>query len=336
MKGAGTMQKKLLGITIGDPSGVGPEIALKIFRHADVLSTCHPVLYGDEYVLKRVAPIVGHRMPLAVIGDPREARTGVVNLVSTNALNEPYDFATVQGKCGHAAFTYIERAIGDALAGKIEAVVTGPIHKEALHEGGHDYSGHTEIFADLTGTTNYAMLLTGGPMRVIHVSTHVSLRQACDRATKERVLTVIRLAHDVVRGLGVANPRIAVAGLNPHSGEGGLFGDEELSQIIPAIEAARSEGMDVTGPVPPDTVFVKHRNGDSDIVVAMYHDQGHIPLKLVDFMGGVNITVGLPIIRTSVDHGTAYGKAGKGTADESSMIAAIQAAVQLAKNATER
>jgi 4-hydroxythreonine-4-phosphate dehydrogenase len=169
-------------------------------------------------------------------------------------------------------------------------------------------------------------------LAVIHVSTHVALREACDRATKERVLTVIRLADKAVKALGVPEPRIAVAGLNPHSGESGLFGHEEIEEIIPAIEAARGEGMNVTGPVPPDTVFVKTLRGESDIVVAMYHDQGHIPLKITDFMGGVNVTVGLPIIRTSVDHGTAYGKAGKGTADESSMVSAVRAAVQFARN----
>lgn len=326
------MTKPIIGITVGDPSGAGPEISVKTLKNPEVLSSCLPVLYGDEYVLRRVLSIVRSDMPLAVIEDPREAREGRINLISSGVVNEPYEFAKVQGKCGQAAFAYIKHAIEDALAEKIDAVVTGPIHKEALHEGGVNYSGHTEIFADLTGTENYAMLLTGGGIRVIHVSTHVSLRQACDRVKKERILAVIRLANDAVKGLGVPAPRIAVAGLNPHSGENGLFGDEEMKEISPAIEAARSEGMDVTGPVPPDTVFVKALKGDSDIVVAMYHDQGHIPLKLTDFMGGVNITVGLPIIRTSVDHGTAYGKAGKGTADEASMLAAVRAAVQFVQN----
>ena len=326
------MTKPIIGITVGDPSGVGPEISVKTLKNQEVLSSCLPVLYGDEYALRRVLSIVRSDMPLAVIEDPGEAREGRINLLSSGVVNEPYEFAKVQGKCGRAAFAYIKHAIEDALSKKIDAVVTGPIHKEALHEGGVNYSGHTEIFADLTGTKNYAMLLTGGGIRVIHVSTHVSLRQACDRAKKERILAVIRLADDAVKGLGVPAPRIAVAGLNPHSGENGLFGDEEMKEISPAIEAARSEGMDVTGPVPPDTVFVKALKGDSDIVVAMYHDQGHIPLKLTDFMGGVNITVGLPIIRTSVDHGTAYGKAGKGTADEASMLAAVRAAVQFVQN----
>lgn len=326
------MKKPFIGITIGDPSGSGPEISLKALRHEEVFASCTPILYGDEYVLRRAMSILGSETPVHVLADPKEACDGVVNVVSPGALDEPWEFAKVQGKCGRAAFEYIKRAIKDALGGSLDAVVTGPINKEALHEGGIPYSGHTEIFADLTGTKNYAMLLTGGDIRVIHVSTHISLREACDRVKRERVLSVIRLADEATKGLGVTKPRIAVAGLNPHSGESGLFGAEEIDEIIPAIEEARREGLDVAGPVPPDTVFLKIVKGEFDIVVAMYHDQGHIPLKLTDFMGGVNITVGLPIIRTSVDHGTAFGKAGKGTADESSMLAAIRAAVSLAQN----
>lgn len=326
------MKKPTIGITIGDPSGVGPEISLKALENREVLESCVPVLYGDSRVLERAASIVGCDREIVLLDGPEGAVEGRVNLISLGVPEGPYKFAQVQGECGRAAFAYIKKAIEDAMENKIDAVVTGPINKEALNAGGINYSGHTEIFADLTKTKDYAMLLTGGGIRVIHVSTHVALREACNRAKKARVETVTRLAHSSARGLGVKNPRIAVAGLNPHSGEGGLFGREEIEEIIPAIEATKNEGLDVAGPVPPDTVFVKLLNGDFDIVVAMYHDQGHIPLKLTDFMGGVNITVGLPIIRTSVDHGTAYGKAGKGTADESSMVAAVRAAVQLAFN----
>jgi 4-hydroxythreonine-4-phosphate dehydrogenase len=326
------MRKPVIGITIGDPSGVGPEISLKALENREVAESCVPVLYGDAAVLERAAAIVGSKREMLLLDDPTRAQEGKINLISLGVPEGPCDFARVQGECGRAAFAYIKKAIEDAMEHKIDAVVTGPINKEALNAGGINYSGHTEIFADLTKTKDYAMLLTGGGIRVIHVSTHVSLREACDRAKKERIGTVIRLAGSSARGLGVKKPRIAVAGLNPHSGEGGLFGREEIEEIIPAIEEAKSAGLDVTGPVPPDTVFVKLLKDDFDIVVAMYHDQGHIPLKLTDFMGGVNITVGLPIIRTSVDHGTAYGKAGKGTADESSMVAAVGAAVQLALN----
>jgi len=201
-----------------------------------------------------------------------------------------------------------------------------------MNMAGMHYAGMTEVFAELTGTKDYAMMLTGGPLKVIHVSTHLSMREAVERVRKERVLRVIRLADASLLDLGYARRRIAVAGLNPHSGENGLFGTEEAQEVVPAIEAAKGEGLDVAGPVPPDTVFMKAATGMFDIVVAMYHDQGHIPLKLLDFMGGVNVTVGIPVIRTSVDHGTAFDIAGKGTADETSMAKAIELGVQFALN----
>lgn len=320
-----------VGITIGDPSGVGPEIVLKALKNQGVLESCVPVLYGDRDVLQRVLPLVGYSRPFMEVSCPADVPEGAVGLVSLGLPSEAYVPGRVQGSCGKAAYAYIERAIQDALSGEIDAVVTAPINKEALRMGGIAYSGHTEIFADLTGSKSYAMLLTSARLRVIHVSTHVSLLEACARVQKDRILTVVRLADEAVQGLGVSRPRIAVAGLNPHSGENGLFGTEEQREIIPAIEAARREGFDVTGPVPPDTVFLKALDGEFDVVVAMYHDQGHIPLKVTDFMGGVNITVGLPIVRTSVDHGTAFDKANTGTADASSLIAAIGSAVRLAK-----
>jgi 4-hydroxythreonine-4-phosphate dehydrogenase len=222
-------------------------------------------------------------------------------------------------------------------------VVTGPINKEAINLAGHHYAGHTEIFADYTHTNNYGMLLSGGGLNVIHVTTHVSMREACDRITTDRVLEVIRLADRALQLMGKTPRRIGVAGCNPHASENGLFGDQEAKGIIPAIEAARAEGLDVTGPAPPDTVFVKALGGVFDVVVAMYHDQGHIPLKLCGFrldqatglftqMSGVNTTIGLPIIRTSVDHGTAYDRAGKNQANEESLVEAIEMAVTFAKN----
>ena len=221
-------------------------------------------------------------------------------------------------------------------------MATAPINKEALHLSGHNFSGHTEIFAHYTGAKEYAMLLVHGPLRVIHCTTHVSLRQACDLVRTPRVLETIRLAARALSELGIRNGRIAVAGLNPHSSDNGLFGEEEAREILPAVEAARAEGLDVTGPVPPDSVFVRALGGEFDIVVAMYHDQGHIPLKLAGFrmdpatgkytsMSGINTTIGLPIIRTSVDHGTAFDRAGRGVANEGSMVEAIEVAVQMAK-----
>jgi len=228
-----------------------------------------------------------------------------------------------------------------AMEGKINGTVTAPIHKEALNLAGISYAGHTEIYASFTGTKDYAMMLVEGDFRVIHVSTHVSLRQAIEQVKTERVLAVIRLAWDMLRRIGIVNPRIAVAGLNPHASDGGLFGDEEQREIAPAVAEARSLGMQVYGPLPPDTCFSITLGGQFDVAVAMYHDQGHIPVKVKGFrwdnkqnkwtsVSGINITLGLPIIRTSVDHGVAFGKAGKGTASEDSMVAAIELAARLA------
>ena len=249
----------------------------------------------------------------------------------------------VSAECGDAAFRYVTKVIELAMAGEIDATVTNAFNKEAVNLAGHHYSGHTEIYAELTGTKNYTMMLAHENLRVVHVSTHVSLREACDRVKKQRVLDVIRIADQACRDLGIEKPRIGVAGLNPHSGEHGLFGREEIDEIIPAIEAAQAEGICADGPVPPDTVFSKARGGWYDIVVAMYHDQGHIPLKVVGFVynhdkkawdavAGVNITLGLPIIRVSVDHGTAFDQAGTGTASELSLRNSIEYAVMFAEN----
>ena len=227
--------------------------------------------------------------------------------------------------CGRCAYLYVEKAIKDALNGRIKAVVTAPLNKEALNKGGYAYEGHTEIFAKLTNTKKYAMMLWSEKLSVIHVSTHCSLKNACERATKERVFDTIELAQQGLQKMGVKTPRIAVAGLNPHSGESGLFGREEIEQIIPAIDKAKKKGWNVDGPISPDVVFLKAYNGDYDIVVAMYHDQGHIPLKLLAFGNGVNITLGLPIVRTSVDHGTAFDIAGKGIANEEDLFYALRA-----------
>lgn len=327
----------VLALTIGDPAGIGPEMACAATRAVEATRRCRCLLYGDERAIRKSMPCVHETRPLNRIEDASAYKRGHINYVDVGALTGDYAFGTVQAACGRAAYAYVERAVMDALAGKVDAVVTGPLNKEALNLGGKAYSGHTEILADLTKTKDYAMLLAGGNLRVIHVSTHCALREACNRATRARVLTVTQLAHNAAQALtGKERPRIAVAGLNPHCGEGGLFGREEIDEIIPAINDALALGLDVTGPVPPDTVYLKANKGEFDIVVAMYHDQGHIPLKLVDFMGGVNITVGLPIIRTSVDHGTAFELAGKGTADDTSMVAAIDAAILLAgKRTTE-
>ncbi len=326
--------KPILGITMGDATGVGPEIIVKSLMERNVYDISRPIVVGDKKIMERAVKIVGADVKCRTIEDPEEGgkEYGFIDIIDLDNLPLDLPFATVDGRAGKAAYEYVERAVKYALAGKIQAVVTAPLHKEALNLGGYHFPGHTEILAHLANTKDYAMMLVGGPLRVIHVTTHVSIRQACDLVKKERVLRVIELANDAVKLLGIPAPRIAVAGLNPHSGEGGLFGQEDIEEITPAIEEAKKRGLDVTGPVPPDTVFYRAAlKNHFDIVVVMYHDQGHIPLKVLGFETGVNVTVGLPYIRTSVDHGTAYGKAGKGTADSQSMSESIYLAVKMAQ-----
>lgn len=338
--------KPIIGITMGDPAGIGSEIALKALAHPEVYARCTPLIIGDITALQSAAAFAGAGVSLRKIKTPAGAGAGATPGqadVLDLALLPPggFTYGRVQPACGEAAYRYIETAIRLALAKELHAVVTGPINKQALNEAGHAYSGHTEIFAHHTGTEKYAMLLTAPGLRVTHVTTHCALREACGRITHARVLDVLRLTHRGLQEMGVATPRIAVAGLNPHSGENGLFGREEIDHIAPAVASARAEGINADGPLPPDTVFVKCRAGAYDATVAMYHDQGHIPLKLCGFrmnaatgrfeaVGGVNCTLGLPIIRTSVDHGTAFDRAGKGEASEESLLDAIDLACTMA------
>jgi len=338
------MSRPILAITMGDPAGVGPEVTVKALGHDEQYKTCVPVVVGDSEALRRAAEICGVNAQIRSIRGPEEARgeAGVIDVVDLGLLKPGgWEYGAVSPLCGEAAFRYVERGIALAMEQRVHAVVTAPLNKAAMNLAGHHYAGHTEIFADLTGTKEYAMMLTSPALRVIHATTHVAMREACDRVTKERVLTVIRLAKEAMEMLGIEKPRIAVAGLNAHCSENGLFGDEEKKWIAPAVEAAKAEGICADGPIPPDTVFVKAMGGMYDIVVAMYHDQGHIPLKLSGFkmdpstglftsMSGVNTTVGLPIIRTSVDHGTAFDRAGRGTANEESMMDAMEMAVTMA------
>lgn len=338
--------RPVIGITMGDPAGVGPEIAIKALAREEIYKECVPVVIGDYEPLKDACEFTNLHLGLREIADVGEAKGayGMVEFINLNFLKPgSWEYKKVSALCGDAAFNYVKKAIELALENKIHAVVTGPISKEAINLAGHHYAGHTEIFADLTNTRDYAMMLANDNLRVVHVTTHVSLQRACDMITGERVLRTIRLANDAMKMLDIKSPRIAVAGLNPHSSENGLFGDEEEKHIIPAIEEARKEGIDVEGPVPPDTVFVKALSGQYDAVVAMYHDQGHIPVKLTGFkidpstgkfteIKGINCTLGLPIIRTSVDHGTAFGKAGEGRANEESLVDAIMMAVKMARH----
>lgn len=339
--------KPVIGITMGDPAGIGPEITLKVFARKELFEKCRPVVVGDAAVLEQAKKFVGlPELKIHAITEVSEAvfSYGTVDVIDLGMVRtEKLVIGEVSGMAGDAAFAYVKKVIELALAGEVDATVTNPLNKEAMNLAGHHYAGHTEIYAEFTNTKHYSMLLAYKDLRVIHVSTHVSLREACDRVKKERVLEVIRLADQACRQMGMEHPRVAVAGLNPHCGEGGLFGTEEIEEITPAVEAARQEGLDVDGPVPPDTVFSKANGGMYDIVVAMYHDQGHIPLKVLGFsynrkegrwnsVEGVNITLGLPIIRTSVDHGTAFDQAGKGVANEASLKNAVDYAIDFASH----
>lgn len=338
--------KTVIGITMGDPAGIGAEIIVKALAEKNVYEKCNPIVIGDRVVMEDAISFCSSRLKLNIINDVTDAKGeyGYIDCIDLGFLKKGgWKYKEASAICGDASFNYVTYAIRLAMENKISAVITAPINKEAINMAGHHYSGHTEIFAEYTGTNDYAMLLASGNLRVIHVSTHVSLREACDRVKKERVLRVIKLADKGMRMLGYKNPIIGVAGLNPHCSENGLFGSEENDEIIPAIEEAKKEGYNVVGPEAPDTVFVKCAGGKYDIVVAMYHDQGHIPLKLSGFkidpatntyvsMSGINCTIGLPIVRASVDHGTAYGKAGDGHANAQSMLDAIYAGIEMAKN----
>jgi len=318
-----------IGITMGDPSGIGPEIIAKLFNERGLGTAA--VVIGDREILERATRIVGGRVLIRIVNHPREAvlKPGVMDVICETELPADLEFGTVSATAGAAAYRYVERAIGYALDGSLRAIVTAPLNKEALQAAGISYPGHTEILAAKSATQNFAMMLSNGELRVLLVTIHMSLAHAIEQITPANELSAIRLAHAAVRRYGIARPRVAVAGLNPHAGENGMFGREDLDAIAPAIAAARREGIDATGPWPGDTVFMRARRGDFDIVVAQYHDQGLIPIKFLGVERGVNVTVGLPFVRTSVDHGTAFEIAGKGTADHSSLHHAFAEAVAL-------
>jgi 4-hydroxythreonine-4-phosphate dehydrogenase len=327
------VQRPLLAITIGDPAGIGPEVVLKALVHADVYERCRPLVIGDRRILERAARWLDQNVHLEVVADPSAGSYDSSRVTLLDLENAPPDHCPVgeeTATSGAAAVGYVFRACDLAMAGAVDAIVTAPLNKAAMNLAGYAYAGHTELLTERTGAQKVSMLLIGPNLRIVHVSTHVALSEAIARVTPARVEEVIQIAHDACRALGIERPRIAVAGLNPHASEGGLFGDEEARRIMPAIEAARSRGLHVSDPQPPDTVFLRATKGLFDIVVAQYHDQGHIPMKLLAFDSGVNVSYGLPIIRTSVDHGTAFDIAGQGIASESSMLAAIDVAIQMA------
>ncbi|WP_370476407.1 4-hydroxythreonine-4-phosphate dehydrogenase PdxA [Tamlana flava] len=338
--------KPKIGISMGDPAGIGPEIIIKTLALKDVYKRSNPLVVGDAQTMRNEAKALKSSLKINAIQNVCDAKFehGTIDVFDLKNVNiEELQPGVVTGMAGKAAFEAVIKNIKLALAKEIDATVTAPINKESIHKAGHKYSGHTEIYADYTKTKKYAMLLADENFRVIHVSTHVSLRQACDLCKKERVFEVITLLHDACQKFGIEKPRIAVAGLNPHAGENQLFGDEEVKEIIPAIQEARELGYDAQGPFPPDTMFVKAVQGKFDGCIAMYHDQGHIPFKLEGFkwdneketmksVKGVNITLGLPIIRTSVDHGTAFEIAGQGIASADAMLVAIDYAIVMAKH----
>lgn len=344
MRGAMIDKLPRIGISIGDPTGIGPEIAAKAMSNKEIYEVCQPLLIGDARVMQEACKIARAALKLNVVADAVQGKYeyGTLDIFDlANVDIEKLVYKKVSKLGGAASLDYIYKVIDLALEKKIDATVTGPIHKEAINLAGCPFAGHTEIFAERTGTKDYAMMLVEGDFRVVHVTTHVPLRAVPELITKDRVLKVIKIAHVAMKDLGIENPRIIVSGLNPHASDGGLFGDEEAAEIIPALNEARKQGIDVEGPIPPDTAFVKLKSKQFDVALAMYHDQGHIPLKLLGFswdakkgqwesISGVNVTLGLPIIRTSVDHGVAYGKAGEGRANPDSLIQAIQLAAIMA------
>ncbi len=321
-----------IAVTMGDPAGIGPEIVAKTFADPAFHDHNRALVVGDARMLVRAARLLDLPLRVNAVAGPEDAtfEPGTADVIQVGELPEDLPFGELDPRAGDAAFRYVKGATNLASEGRVAAIATAPLNKEAMHLAGHEYPGHTEILADLTGTEDYAMMLVTEELKVIHVSTHVSLKEAVERVQPERELAVIRLAHESLRKLGVESPRVAVAGLNPHAGENGLFGTEDMERIRPAVEAAMEEDIDASGPWAPDTVMMRARQGRFDVVVVQYHDQGHIPIKLMGFDTGVNVTVGLPFFRTSVDHGTAFDIAGTGEADHASMKAALDLARTLA------
>lgn len=338
--------KPVLAITMGDPASIGPEIAVKALLRKEIHEICKPLLVGDAVVFQQIIDLLKLNAKVNTVAKVTDAKfeLGTIDVFDLGITDiNKLEFGKINAMCGEASFQAVKKAIELALAKEVDGTVTGPINKKSINEAGHHYAGHTEIYAHYTGTKKYAMLLVEDHINVIHVSTHVSLRQACDLVKKERIVQVIELIVDGLKRLGKTNLKIGVAGLNPHAGDSGLFGTEDDQEILPAVLEAKRLGYDVEGPVPPDTMFAKAAMGAYGGVVAMYHDQGHIPFKLAGFkwnaekqqmdsVKGVNITLGLPIIRTSVDHGTAFEIAGRGIASPDAMIFAIESAVQLSKH----
>jgi 4-phospho-D-threonate 3-dehydrogenase / 4-phospho-D-erythronate 3-dehydrogenase len=329
------MQLPIIAITMGDAAGVGPEIIMKSLAHAELYAQCRPLVIGDAARLLEAGRIVGTRLALRSLSSDEVGRAsyepGTVDCVDLKLIPANLPWGKLSAKAGDAAFRYLEMAVQLATDGLVAAICTAPLNKEALRAGGHHFPGHTEILAYLTGIPEVSMMLSTPKMRVLHVTTHIGLIDAIAKIEPGLVERTISRGHAVLEKAGIANPKIGVCGINPHAGENGLFGHgEEEEKIVPAVEACRRKGWNIEGPLPADSLFFRAQRGDFDMVVAMYHDQGHGPVKVLGLESGVNITVGLPVVRTSVDHGTAFDIAGTGRADERSMLEAIRQAIQLA------
>jgi 4-hydroxythreonine-4-phosphate dehydrogenase len=327
-------RKPLIVITMGDPAGIGPEIIAKAIDSGELFPVCRPVVIGDASVMKKLIDEMGLSLtvrPLASLAeaDPAQDRLDMLDLGQVDISR--HKWGAPDASSGRAVVEYIKKAVELTMKGEAAAIVTAPISKEMMNAAGHHYAGHTELLADLTDSKEYGMMFVGGGLRVILVTIHMALKDVPRRITTGAVLKTLRLAHKAMRSFGIENPHIGVAALNPHAGEGKLFGTEEWDTILPAVIKAREEGIRASDPVPADTLFYKTRNNYYDIAVAMYHDQGLAPLKMLAFGNAVNVTVGLPIIRTSVDHGTAYDIAGRGCADPTSLLEAVKLAVKMSR-----
>jgi 4-phospho-D-threonate 3-dehydrogenase / 4-phospho-D-erythronate 3-dehydrogenase len=323
----------VIGITMGDATGVGPEIIVKSLAHEAVYQQCRPLVVGDARRLERAAQIVGSPAKVRRIERTADARyePGTIDCIDLGLIPDDLPFGKLSPIAGDAAYQYIARAVTLAEANEIDAICTAPLNKEALHAGGHKFPGHTEMLAHLTGVEEVSMMLVAPQLRVIHVTTHIGIIDAIRKIEPGLVQRTIERGHATLVKAGIANPRIAVCGINPHAGENGLFGyGEEEEKIVPAVNVLRERGWNIEGPLPADTLFFRAGRGDFDLVVAMYHDQGHGPVKVLGLEAGVNVTVGLQVVRTSVDHGTAFDIAGKGIADEGSLLEALRQGAELA------
>ncbi|MBR1146228.1 4-hydroxythreonine-4-phosphate dehydrogenase PdxA [Bradyrhizobium sp. AUGA SZCCT0431] len=333
------MSRPTIAITMGDPAGIGPEVIMKALAQEATRAICNPLVIGDANRLRKAGRLVGASVAVDALGDAKQAdfAASAVQCLDLKLVPDDLPFGQVSAAAGEVAYRCIEKAVEVVQAGGAQAICTAPLSKEALHAAGHKFPGHTELLAHLTGTPEVSMMLVSSKLRVIHVTTHIGLLDAIEKIEPGLVERVISRGHGVLVRAGIANPRIGVCAINPHAGENGLFGrGEEAAKIAPAIDACQRRGWDVRGPLPADTLFFLAGRGDYDMVVAMYHDQGHGPIKVLGLEAGVNITVGLPMIRTSVDHGTAFDIAGKGIADERSLIEALRQAADLAPDADLR